>query len=87
MEPSESNPSDQVEKNLPGNRAIDDPGWSAIEDKYCGRQGSAASSNGRAEIKWGMPFGLHPRPGYQGETSLKEGKCRKKGSNRISRSQ
>ena len=67
MEPSESNPSDKVEKNLPGNRAIDDPGWSAIEERYWGRQGSAASSNGRAEIKLGRPSVGIPGQGTKGK--------------------
>uniref|UniRef100_M4BDA3 Uncharacterized protein n=1 Tax=Hyaloperonospora arabidopsidis (strain Emoy2) TaxID=559515 RepID=M4BDA3_HYAAE len=81
------NPSDHAGKNLPGKRGIDDPGWSGIEDRYWVRQGSAASSDDRTEVKLGMFLCLHPRPGYHEGTSIWDGKCKKKGSNRMSRSQ
>uniref|UniRef100_M4C5U4 Uncharacterized protein n=1 Tax=Hyaloperonospora arabidopsidis (strain Emoy2) TaxID=559515 RepID=M4C5U4_HYAAE len=57
---------------------MDDPGWSAIEDRhwvrqedrYWVRQGSAISRCDRAEIKSGMFLCLHPRPGYHKGTSI-----------------
>ena len=77
-----------MKKNkLPEVRVIEDSGCFAIADRYWLRHGSAKSARDKTVIKLGISVVLHPSLGYHNSFSDEAGKCKKKGPNRMSKSQ
>ena len=80
-------PSYYAKKYWPGNLEIDDQGWSTDEEQYWDLHSSSASIWVRAVKILVTSRYLLIKPGYHGGTSFNDGKCNRKGSSNISRSQ